>query len=271
MLEVSVIARDNAKAHADYAKTRVLGGVGTTLDEARADTQLAAAEVQVQSATIALERARESLGVLVGSNEPIDVLQEPSLDRAMSLADALRTAESDRTDVRLARARAAAAAHVERDGWTDYVPLLSVGFEPFYQNPPSLIYPTTGWQLQALLTIPLYDGGLRYGLRRERTALTAEARIGLDATERQASSEVRVAFDEVRSADAALKAATDGAAAANRALDLANLAYKAGATTNLDVIDAERQARDAATQATIAEDAARQARLDLLAASGKFP
>ena len=82
---------------------------------------------------------------------------------------------------------------------------------------------------------------------------------------------MRVAFEEVRTTEAALKAASDAARAANHALELANLAYQAGATTNLDVIDAERQARDAGIQVTIAEDAARQARLDLLAASGKFP
>lgn len=271
LLDVSVTARDNAKAHADYAHTRVQGGVGNTLDEARAETQLATAEVQVQNATIALLRTRESLGVIVGLAEPIDVKEEPSLDNHLTMSDALGTAARERTDVRLARARADAAAHVERDSWTDYMPLLSVAFEPFYQNPPSLVYPTTGWQMQAVLTVPLYDGGLRYGQRRERTALTAEAHVDLDAALRQASSDVRVAFDEVRTADAALRAATHAADAANHALELANLAYKAGATTNLDVIDAERQARDAATQATIAEDAAREARLDLLAASGKFP
>jgi outer membrane protein TolC len=88
---------------------------------------------------------------------------------------------------------------------------------------------------------------------------------------RQASSDVRVAFQEVKTADAALEAARKAQASADHALELANTAYQAGAITNLDVIDAERQARDAATQATIAEDTARQARLDLLAASGKFP
>lgn len=54
-------------------------------------------------------------------------------------------------------------------------------------------------------------------------------------------------------------------------MDLANVAYRAGATTNLEVIDAERRARDAQVQAVLAEDAARQARLDLLLASGSFP
>jgi len=80
-----------------------------------------------------------------------------------------------------------------------------------------------------------------------------------------------VAFEEMRRQDIALDQANQSAAFAQKALDLANLAYRAGATTNLEVIDAERQARDAETQAAIAEDASREARLDLLAASGRFP
>jgi outer membrane protein TolC len=43
------------------------------------------------------------------------------------------------------------------------------------------------------------------------------------------------------------------------------------ASTNIEVIDAERRARDAQTTAVIADDTARQARLDLLAATGRFP
>ena len=58
---------------------------------------------------------------------------------------------------------------------------------------------------------------------------------------------------------------------ASRALGLANIAYRGGATTNIEVIDAERSARDAATQAEIAADADRQARLTTLAAIGRFP
>ena len=58
---------------------------------------------------------------------------------------------------------------------------------------------------------------------------------------------------------------------AKDALDLANLAYSAGATTNLEVIDAERAARDADTAAEVAADNARQARLDMLASVGRFP
>jgi outer membrane protein TolC len=49
------------------------------------------------------------------------------------------------------------------------------------------------------------------------------------------------------------------------------LAYREGATNDLEVVDAERRARDADAAALIAEDTARQARIDLLSASGRFP
>jgi outer membrane protein len=119
--------------------------------------------------------------------------------------------------------------------------------------------------------VPFYDGGLRYGQQNERKAFANEARLTAEATLRQARSDVRVAFEEIQRADIALDQAEQSAAFAKRALDLANIAYRAGATTNLEVIDAERQARDADDQSALAEDAARQARLDLLAASGRFP
>jgi outer membrane protein len=144
-------------------------------------------------------------------------------------------------------------------------------FMPFYQAPPTPTIPETGWQAQLLLTIPLYDGGLRYGQESERDVTRQEARASLDAVSRQARSDVRVAFEEIKRADAALVAAGNAARLAEAALQMANTAYRAGAYTNLEVIDAERTARDAATAVAVAEDGARQARLDALSASGRFP
>jgi outer membrane protein TolC len=82
---------------------------------------------------------------------------------------------------------------------------------------------------------------------------------------------VRVALSTVERAEASFRAATRAAELARQALGMANVAYKAGATTNLEVIDAERRARDAEADAVSAEDASRRARLDLLAALGRLP
>ena len=69
----------------------------------------------------------------------------------------------------------------------------------------------------------------------------------------------------------ALAAARRAAEQANEVVRITDVAFRAGATTNLEVIDAQRRARDAETAAAIAEDRVRQARLDLLVALGLFP
>jgi len=100
-------------------------------------------------------------------------------------------------------------------------------------------------------------------------ARQAEAQV--DGVLRQARSEARLSFEALRYAVAGYEASRRGARSAAAALDLAMQAYQAGATSNLDVIDAERRARDAAITSVVAEDAVRQAKLDLLAAAGRFP
>ena len=271
LVETARIARDNAKAHYEFTHAQRVGGVGNRLDEARAAQELPTEEVNLQTQAVALLKAREALGLLVAAPGPVDTADEATPSQMPTFSDAMNEAESARADV-LARERASKAAdRTVRDTWADYVPYLGLIAFPFYQTPSTPTVPQTGWQAALILTVPIYDGGLRYGQQHERQALAEEARLDVENTLRQARSDVRASFDAVRRADVALDQATQSAAFARRALDLANMAYRAGATTNLEVIDAERQVRDAETQAAIAENASREARLDLLAASGRFP
>jgi outer membrane protein TolC len=54
-------------------------------------------------------------------------------------------------------------------------------------------------------------------------------------------------------------------------LKITVIAFEAGSTTNIEVIDAQRSARDQDLIVAQAEDAVRQARLELLVALGRFP
>ena len=246
-------------------------GSGNRLDEVRAGQELATDEANLAAAEVNLVRAMEALGVLVGEEGPVEVTEQIVLPEPGAPAEALKDAETLRSDVRAEKERAEAARRVLRDSYADYLPLLQAVVQPFYQHPPTLTTPETGWQAQLLLTIPLYDGGARYGQRRERSALVEEAKAQLSGLLLQARSEVRTAFEEVRRADQGLASARQAAKLAHEALEMTNLAYREGATNDLEVVDAERRARDADTAALSAEDAARQARIDLLAASGRFP
>jgi outer membrane protein TolC len=269
VIEAAVRARDTDRSHFEYAKQRFDGGVGNRIDEVRAEQQLESDEANVEQQRVTLAKDREVLGVLVGVGGALDA-EEPNLQAPGDPARALEDAEH-RSDVVASGARLRAAEHVVRDSWTDYSPYLTGTLQPFYQNPATVTLPTTGWQATLALTLPLYDGGLRYGQEKERASLRDEAKATLEATLRQARSDVRTAFEEVSRADAALESARKAARLAESALELAQIAYKAGASTNIEVIDAERSARDAETAVAVAEDGARQARLDLLAATGHFP
>jgi outer membrane protein TolC len=271
VFEANVRARDTAKAHFDFAHSRFVGGVGNRLDEVRAAQQLSTDETLVQSSRASIVRAQEALSVLVGLDVPVDSAEEPALPGAPALPRAIDEATRTRSDVVVADRRKDAAEHVKRDTWTQYSPYATATFQPFYQNPPTSQTPATGWQGEVLLTIPFYDGGLRYGLQKERDALAREAEDLLEGTVRQTRSDVRTAFETLRRAEESLVQARDAAGLAGEALSLASLAYNAGATTNLEVIDAEQTARDAEIQAEVAADNARQARLEMHAAVGRFP
>jgi len=270
-LEVTDRAFKTAQAHYEYAHGRRQGGLGNRLDEVRAEQEVETTRAQAQLARSGLARAQEALGVLLAEDGPVDAAAEVALAEVPTVDEAVKEATGRRSDLRILEARTDAAKALVKDSWADFMPTLTGNFVPFYQNPATTNLPQTGWQAQLILSLPLYDGGLRYGARAEREALEAQSQLALSAAQRQVASDVRAAFEVLKRADAALEAARRSALLAREALDLATQAYQAGATTNLEVIDAERRARDAETAATVAEDSARQARLDLLAASGRFP
>jgi outer membrane protein TolC len=271
VIDVSVRALDTAREHRAFAEKRYAGGAGNRLDVVRAAQEAATTEAQLLGARASLARAQEALGVIMGAEGPVDAVYEADLGVPPDLQGALDALPLRRSDLRALDLRREAAQKVVRDNWTDYVPYLLGTFQPFYQNPASLMLPTTGWQAQLILSLPLYDGGLRYGQQRERRALLASAQVSVEAALRQARADVRAAYAVLREADQALLAAREAARLGEEAHAMASRAYEAGATTSLEVIDAARRARDAETAAVVAEDNARQARLDLLITSGQFP
>jgi outer membrane protein TolC len=270
-IEVTQRAVDNASAHYQFAHQRWQGGIGNQVDDVRAAQELASSNAQLERASASLYAAEEALGVMLGRDGALDVDPEFELPTAPAVEQGLREARERRSDVIADRAALAAQKSLIDDNWAEYAPLLLAQAQPFYHTPPTVALPRTGWQVQLLLSLPFYDGGARYGTIAQREAVLTARQAQLETTLRQASSEVRVGFDAARHADAALLPAKQAAGFAAQALQFASLAYEAGASTNIEVVDAERRARDADSAVVAAEDAARQARVQLLAATGHFP
>src|SRR5205823_124431 len=271
LVEANQRAADNAREHYQDAEARLSAGSGSRLDLVRAAQELSTSQSLLHAAITGLIRAQEALGTIAGGDAALDSTDEIEFPPLPVPAGAVREAEERRADIQAQRRRVEAAQHVLRDSYADFLPFLTAIAQPFASSYASLTTPTTGWQAQLVLTLPLYDGGFRYGAIEERRAERDEARELLDSALRQARSDVRTSFAELERADLGLREARDASRLAGEALDITTLAYHAGATNDLDVVDAERRARDAANAAAVAEDAARQARIDLLAATGRFP
>jgi len=268
-LQVAARAVTNAKDHDDYAQQRLKGGLGNRLDAIRSAQDLATTIVNLRNQLVALSRAREALGALLAADAPVDAVDIPSLPAPPGLAASLDLAKS-RADVLAAEARTQTSDALVNDTWALYAPVLNGSFQPFYQDPATTTIPSTGWAAMLVLTVPFYDGGLRYGQVREYKALANESHELLGAQLRQATSEVRAAFEALVHDDEALDAARSASKLAGQALKLAEDAFHGGAVTSLEVLDAGRVMRDVESAEATAEDNSRQARLELLAAAGKL-
>jgi outer membrane protein TolC len=271
LLALSIQARETARAHYEYAHLRVSGGLGNRLNELRALDELRSNEAAVASAETAVLRAREALGDLAGQEEALDVADEVELG-VLPEQDLVSDASlHERADLVALKRRREAAAAVLADSWQEYLPYVSGSLSAAVQNPETTTTPALGWQAQFVLALPVYDGGLRLGAKRERRELLEQADLASERALREARAEVRVAFSALRDTEQTLLSARESAAAAKDALTLATLAFHGGAISNLEVIDAERRHRDTDIKVAIAEDSVRQARLEVLAAAGKFP
>jgi multidrug efflux system outer membrane protein len=266
LVEVAKVSRDNAASHADYTRQQSAGGVVSELDAVRAQQQLHTTTAQLQVATLALNQSREALGVLVAGDRPIDAADPPQF-RAPSGPGQLEA----RADVVWMRMRQTAAHNQLRDAYTEYLPFLTGVFQPIYTQPPTFTQPRWGWQLQLTLVIPIYDGGIRQGRRLIRSAVFDETTASLENLLRAGRSDIRLGYQSLETADTRVAEARAAATLAKRALEISTLRYRQGATTNIEVIDAEQQARQSDLSAALAEDSAQQIRLNLLAAAGEFP
>src|SRR5262249_12774062 len=196
--------RDHGLAHMQYSDSRLRGGIGNRVDWARAGQDLEQNEALLQSSYANLYRSQEALGILLGENEPVDVTDVPQIPEMPSLQQAMEESQG-RTDILLFRQQEKAADRSLNLSWTEYLPNITLSGGPFYNEPSSFATLKTGWQVQAVLSWYLYDGGARYGRTHQREALLEQARINLDTTLRQANSDVRAALDNVERTTAAVQ------------------------------------------------------------------
>jgi outer membrane protein TolC len=268
-VEVQERALETARAQLDYNQRRLEGGIGSRLNALRAAQIVSTDEGLAELFRLNVRRAQEALGVILNLPGAVDVAGEPAFEipTVGPPVDWLPA----RTDYQLFRASRNLSARIVDDSKRDWWPTANVSFDPQYIAPSGLFQPSGTWRLTFTVFQAIYDGGLRRGLKRMRQADLQESELRLQQLELQASAEVRTALAAVEFQERALANARTASQSANEVLKITIVAFDAGASTNIEVIDAQRSARDLETAVAQAEDRVRQARLDLLVALGRFP
>ena len=277
-VEANDRARDVAKAHFDLATQLEQRGTGSRLNQLRAQQELSIDEGLVEAARLALYRAQEALGALLVADGPVDAIDEPTFETLPDVGSGFsRTTVPDdtllqfRPDLKLFSAQQQAAERVLRDSSKDYLPYLEAVFQPQSTYPSQFFTPPNSWRFLLQLSVPLFDSGQRKGQKLERQAAFDITKATFTGALTEARSEVRTARAAVESAERSLTSARAAADQAQQVVNITNISFRAGAATNIEVIDAERRARDADTGVAAAEDTLRRARLELLTALGRFP
>lgn len=268
-VEIAARAVDVSRTQVSFMKEREAQGVGSRLEVTRAEHELHTNLAYFAARRATVYDAQERLGVAVWHVGPLDALGSLEPQGLPSLSDALESAR-DRPDLTSLRTQARSDQKRVDQGFLDYLPNLSANGMAFYQNPPSVNFPELGWQLQLVLSLPLYDGGRRYADQDARKAQAMASRAEVQQAELAAMAEVRSTARQVESLHVAWKEAESSTKVAREALDLAHRSFEEGSGTQMEVIDAERNVRDAETGSAIAEMAWLEARVLYRLASGQL-
>ena len=232
----------------ELTRTRLRGGLGTDLDVARAEGQLASTSSLIPSLETQLRQAAHRLGLLLG--------QEPNALKADLLKDAPVPAPppvvavgmpSDllarRPDVRRAERELAAATARVGVATADLYPKFSIGAFLGLASVTSgdlVKWPSRTWSLGPSVAFPIFEGGKIRANIEVQSARQEQARIGFERAFLSALGEVEDALVAYLQEWERRKSSAEAVASNERAVRLVNDRYTKGLTAFLDVLEAER-------------------------------
>lgn len=221
---------------------------GTKLDVVRAEQDVTLARNEVVTANESLLTSREALGLALGMQEPYGVPPNFSLAQLeQSTREACNVGSPDnRSDVLAARSDLDVAERGVRDAQLAYAPSAELastfsiandpigGFNRYYQ-----------WNIGAVLNIPIFDGGVRYGEARSARAAVEQSKSRLDATKRGANVEASQSARKVEVAEQARMLSERQRDLAKESARLSQVAFDAGSSTSFELVESAQQLREA--------------------------
>lgn len=240
-------------------------GASTRLDAVRVAQDVSVAREALVFGDEQVRRAREALGIALGRDGAVGVgtsLQLDGLVRATQERCAPLDALADRPDLVAAKERLGAAEASRSSTQLGYLPRLGLQSSAFGLTTDPGPGRFTTWNIAAVLSVPLWEGGRRGGMVKEGDALVKQAGETLEQARRDVTVEVAQSRRAVDVAEALLKTATEGRELADDTDRLTRRAFEVGRGSSLELVQSGAALRRAELTEAVREFELVQARLD---------
>jgi outer membrane protein TolC len=240
-------------------------GAATQLDVARTRQDVELARQALISGDEQLRRAREALGSALGLDQAAGVnpgfnLQGLVAQTQTSCAPLKNVGE--RSDLLAAQAQLESSRDSRRQASAGYLPTVALisNLAALTTDPgPGRV---TTWSIGAVLSVPIWEGGLRRGLVRERAGLEKQAAAILERSRRDVEFEVARARRSVDVAEALVKTAAEARSLAEQTDQLTRRSFEIGRSGSLELVQSAAALRQAELALALREFELVQARLD---------
>jgi outer membrane protein TolC len=254
--ELNRLGLRNALTRLELANRRSTLGSGTGLDVVRAKQDVEASRATLVAGDESVRQAREALGLALGIPEQVGV--PPNIDMSGFEASARSSCKAapnldERPDIAALRERATVAHRLVNDVKYQFSPTVDLRSSVGTTTVDTGAAPNTTWNVQAVLTVPIWDGGIRYGNLRDTRAQEAIAGEKLEAARRQAAIQITQAQRGVSVAEDRRRVATQARDLAAENDRLTRTAYLEGRGTSLELVTAAQGLREAEIQLALRE------------------
>jgi outer membrane protein TolC len=170
-----------------------------------------------------------------------------------------------RADLRALRTAVDIAARGVKDVWYQFLPTVTFQSTLAHSND-QLAIPSTTWNIEGVLTIPIWDGGARYGELRQAKAEKDEAYQNLIAARRAVVIEIEQAQRAVVVAADSRRVAIDAETHAREVDHMTQVGFLTGQGTSLDLVVSAAALRQAQINRALRDFDLVRARIDALLA-----
>ncbi|MEO7109946.1 MAG: TolC family protein [Polyangiaceae bacterium] len=234
----------------DLTRRKQILGAATGLDVVRAQQDVESARATLVTGDEQLRQAREALGLALGIPGAIGVNPTISLDSLVenAMGSCKQTSGLEqRADIAAQRVRADVASREVGDVNLQFLPTINAQ-SSLSETSVAAAVPNPTWNIQAVLSWNIWDGGLRYGALRNAHVDEDEANQNLTALRRNAQIQLVQAQRGVPVAEASRKVAADARALAAEVDRLTQVGYMSGQGTSLELVTAAAALRVAEIQ-----------------------